>query len=73
VSLFIPSALGHKRGPGVHSRRTALILLLDPAVNGLYLLDGNFTDPFHWASDPEMAGKLWQLSEELVGEKFLAK
>jgi hypothetical protein len=39
--------------------------------NGSYLEDCTIFQPLQpWASDPEAAKRLWDLSEELVGEKF---
>ncbi|KAK4096127.1 NAD(P)-binding protein [Parathielavia hyrcaniae] len=52
---------------------TTLVAALDPALNdvkGLYLSDCQFAEPFPHASDAVSAGRLWKLSEELVGEKF---
>ncbi|OTB06413.1 hypothetical protein M426DRAFT_20867 [Hypoxylon sp. CI-4A] len=56
---------------------TTLRAALDPNLvkeEGVYLQDTNLTtDPKaikEWATDPELAEKLWKLSEELVGEKF---
>lgn len=50
---------------------------LDPGLvreEGVYMTDTILTtDPKYvreWATDPELAEKLWKLSEELVGEKF---
>lgn len=37
---------------------------------GVYLDDCQIRRPAKWAEDPEMAERLWRLSEELVGEKF---
>lgn len=42
-----------------------------PETRGLYMEDCNFATPPHeGASKPELAERLWHLSEELVGEKF---
>ncbi|KAF3062372.1 Short-chain dehydrogenase TIC 32, chloroplastic [Daldinia childiae] len=56
---------------------TTLRAALDPDLakeEGVYLQNTNLTtDPDvvkDWATDPELAEKLWKLSEELVGEKF---
>ncbi|KAI1458018.1 NAD(P)-binding protein [Annulohypoxylon moriforme] len=56
---------------------TTLRAALDPELverEGVYLQDCELnTDPKwikEWATDPELAEKLWALSEELVGEKF---
>ncbi|KAI1657897.1 NAD(P)-binding protein [Daldinia decipiens] len=56
---------------------TTLRAALDPDLvkeEGVYLQNTNLTtDPNEvkdWATDPELAEKLWKLSEELVGEKF---
>jgi hypothetical protein len=35
--------------------------------------DCQVSDTASWATDPAATEKLWTLSEELVGEKFLAK
>jgi NAD(P)-dependent dehydrogenase (short-subunit alcohol dehydrogenase family) len=37
---------------------------------GSYLADRTFATPSDYASDPELAQRLWTLSEELVGESF---
>lgn len=56
---------------------TTLRAALDPELvkqEGVYLQDCNLTTDTkwikEWATDPELAEKLWTLSEELVGEKF---
>ncbi|KAI8964370.1 NAD(P)-binding protein [Daldinia sp. FL1419] len=56
---------------------TTLRAALDPDLvkeEGVYLQDTNLTtdpnDVKEWATSPELAEKLWKLSEELVGEKF---
>lgn len=36
----------------------------------MYLDDCQMKRPSKWASDVEKAERLWNLSEELVGEKF---
>lgn len=37
---------------------------------GSYLADRTFTEPSEYANDPESAKRLWELSEQLVGEQF---
>jgi NAD(P)-dependent dehydrogenase (short-subunit alcohol dehydrogenase family) len=37
---------------------------------GSYLADRAFTEPSDYANDPELAKRLWVLSEQLVGEQF---
>ena len=37
---------------------------------GSYLADRAFTEPSDYANDPELAKRLWVLSERLVGEQF---
>ncbi|OTA59101.1 NAD(P)-binding protein [Hypoxylon sp. EC38] len=56
---------------------TTIRAALDPELlkeEGVYMHDANITtDPKwikEWATDPELAEKLWKLSEDLVGEKF---
>ncbi|KAI1092709.1 NAD(P)-binding protein [Rostrohypoxylon terebratum] len=56
---------------------TTLRAALDPDLvkqEGVYLQDCDLTTDTkwikEWATDPELAEKLWTLSEELVGEKF---
>ncbi|KAI1463111.1 NAD(P)-binding protein [Daldinia caldariorum] len=56
---------------------TTLRAALDPDLveeEGVFLQDTKLTtDPKavrDWATDPELAEKLWKLSEDLVGEKF---
>ncbi|KAI1386555.1 NAD(P)-binding protein [Hypoxylon trugodes] len=56
---------------------TTIRAALDPDLvkeEGIYMHDTVLvTDPKwikEWATDPELAEKLWKLSEELVGEKF---
>jgi hypothetical protein len=39
-------------------------------VKGLYLKDCQIEDPAPHASDPQLAERLWRLSEELVEQKF---
>lgn len=53
---------------------TTLVAALDPALNetnkGLYLVDCQMSDPYHWAKDEVAAERLWKLSKEIIGEKF---
>ncbi|KAI8957307.1 NAD(P)-binding protein [Daldinia sp. FL1419] len=52
---------------------TTLVAALDPALNargGLYLSDCQFFPCADFAKDPNIAQRLWSLSEDLVGEKF---
>ncbi|KAK6198322.1 AP-2 complex subunit sigma [Pestalotiopsis sp. IQ-011] len=56
---------------------TTLRAALDPGLveeEGVYLEDANITTDTRlvkeWATDAELAEKLWKLSEELVGQKF---
>ncbi|KAI0022616.1 hypothetical protein F4780DRAFT_733698 [Xylariomycetidae sp. FL0641] len=52
---------------------TSLVAALDPALKeprGLYLDNCQFCECADFAKDPEVAERLWHLSEELVGEKF---
>jgi hypothetical protein len=44
--------------------------LIVTAGNGVYLDDCQFKRPSKWASDPKKAERLWELSEDLVGQKF---
>lgn len=37
---------------------------------GSYLADRTFAEPSDYANDPELAKRLWELSEQLVGEQF---
>jgi NAD(P)-dependent dehydrogenase (short-subunit alcohol dehydrogenase family) len=37
---------------------------------GSYLADRTFAEPSDYANDPELAKRLWVLSEQLVGEQF---
>lgn len=47
--------------------------LLLTESNGLYLEDCQLVRPVRWASDPDKAERLWQLSEKLVaGSKSVA-
>lgn len=59
---------------------TTLVAALDPDLRpaskdgkGVYMEDCQISDTARWATNPAAAEKLWTLSEELVGEKFLAK
>jgi hypothetical protein len=38
--------------------------------NGVYLVECQFGTAANFAVDPEVAERLWELSEMLVGEKF---
>ncbi|KAI2776295.1 NAD(P)-binding protein [Daldinia loculata] len=52
---------------------TTLVAALDPALNtraGLYLSDCQFFPSADFAKDPNIAERLWHLSEDLIGEKF---
>ncbi|KAL7629812.1 hypothetical protein AAE478_001335 [Parahypoxylon ruwenzoriense] len=52
---------------------TTLVAALDPKLNeggGLYLADCQFFPTAEFAQDPEIAQRLWHLSEDLIGEKF---
>ncbi|RYP73965.1 hypothetical protein DL771_003276 [Monosporascus sp. 5C6A] len=52
---------------------TTLVAALDPelpARSPAYLANCQITEPFEYALDPENAEKLWELSEQLVGQKF---
>ncbi|KAI1813230.1 hypothetical protein GGS20DRAFT_577765 [Poronia punctata] len=53
---------------------TTLVAALDPALDecrGLYLADCQFVPCANHARDPDAARRLWALSEELIGEKFI--
>jgi len=57
---------------------TTLVAALDPKLppadkdgKGVYMEDCQITGTKSWATDPVAAEKLWNVSEELVGEKFL--
>ncbi|KAI1637837.1 hypothetical protein F4809DRAFT_602837 [Biscogniauxia mediterranea] len=53
---------------------TSLVAALDPALNetrGLYLADCQFFPCADYAMDPKIAERLWSLSEDLIGEKFV--
>ncbi|KAL4750119.1 hypothetical protein BDW72DRAFT_194241 [Aspergillus terricola var. indicus] len=52
---------------------TTIVAALSPDItgsSGSYLGDCQVEEVREYASDPELAKKLWLLSEELVGEKF---
>ncbi|KAK9455007.1 hypothetical protein V1511DRAFT_499155 [Dipodascopsis uninucleata] len=52
---------------------TTLVAGLDPAlckIEGLYLSDCQFSTAAEWASNDEFANELWNISEEIVGQKF---
>ncbi|KAF9630440.1 Short-chain dehydrogenase/reductase SDR [Lasiodiplodia theobromae] len=52
---------------------TIVVAAFDPALNepsGTFLSDCQYFEPPAYATDPEIAEKLWSLSEELVHEKF---
>ncbi|RYP46225.1 hypothetical protein DL768_007544 [Monosporascus sp. mg162] len=52
---------------------TTLVAALDPelpARSPAYLANCQITEPFEYALDPGNAEKLWELSEQLVGQKF---
>ncbi|KAI3319553.1 NAD(P)-binding protein [Xylariaceae sp. AK1471] len=54
---------------------TTLVAALDPSLDecqGLYLADCQFFPCADHAQDLDTAQRLWQLSEELTGEKFIA-
>ncbi|KAI1187561.1 NAD(P)-binding protein [Nemania serpens] len=53
---------------------TSLVAALDPSLDecrGLYLSDCQFFPCANHAKDPEVARRLWSLSEELIGERFV--
>jgi flagellum-specific peptidoglycan hydrolase FlgJ len=59
---------------------TSLVAALDPKLapaskdgDGVYLQDCHIAETARWATDPVAAEKLWSVSEELVGEKFISK
>jgi hypothetical protein len=39
-------------------------------IKGVYLKDCQIEEPAPFARSPELAEKLWHLSQELVGETF---
>ncbi|RYP05109.1 hypothetical protein DL764_004025 [Monosporascus ibericus] len=50
-----------------------LVAALDPelpAWSPAYLVNCQISEPFEYALDPENAEKIWELSEQLVGQKF---
>jgi NAD(P)-dependent dehydrogenase (short-subunit alcohol dehydrogenase family) len=52
---------------------TTIVAAFDPSIadrNGGYLDDCQLATPAPYASDPELARKLWELSEKILGEKF---
>ena len=50
---------------------TTLVAALDPEIDGgAYLKDCNVAEPKPWARETEDVLNLWELSENLVGEKF---
>ncbi|OMP87960.1 Short-chain dehydrogenase TIC 32, chloroplastic [Diplodia seriata] len=52
---------------------TVIVAAFDPALNepsGSFLSDCQFYEPPPYATDPEIADRLWSLSEDLVKEKF---
>ena len=56
---------------------TTLVAALDPGLpspttagENLFLDNCQLAEIVHWARDPELAEKLWRLSEELVGQTF---
>ncbi|KAI1276821.1 NAD(P)-binding protein [Xylaria sp. FL0933] len=53
---------------------TSLVAALDPSLDesrGLYLADCQFSTCADHAKDRDVAQQLWQLSEELVGSRFI--
>ncbi|KAI2464275.1 retinol dehydrogenase 13 [Annulohypoxylon bovei var. microspora] len=52
---------------------TTLVAALDPALDApadLYLADCQFFPSAGYTKDPDIAERLWHLSEDLIGEKF---
>ncbi|RYO84134.1 hypothetical protein DL762_005813 [Monosporascus cannonballus] len=52
---------------------TTLVAALDPelpARSPAYLANCQITEPFEYALEPDNAERLWELSEQLVGQKF---
>ncbi|KAL1649160.1 hypothetical protein SLS58_001734 [Diplodia intermedia] len=52
---------------------TVIVAAFDPALNepsGSFLSDCQFYEPPPYATDPDIADRLWSLSEDLVKEKF---
>ncbi|KAF3769909.1 NAD(P)-binding protein [Cryphonectria parasitica EP155] len=50
---------------------TTLVAAFDPELSGtqhVYLQDCQVARPARWADDPDMAERLWQLSEQMVNE-----
>lgn len=59
---------------------TTLVAALDPDLRpaskdgkGVFMDNCQIGDTASWATDPAVAERLWTVSEELVGEKFLVK
>ncbi|GAP90372.2 putative short chain dehydrogenase reductase family oxidoreductase [Rosellinia necatrix] len=53
---------------------TSLVAALDPSLDdcqGLYLADCQFCPCADHARDPGVARRLWELSEQLIGERFM--
>jgi hypothetical protein len=51
---------------------TTLVAALDPSIeseSGAYLWNGNVHDEQSWTAEEDQQ-KLWELSEQLTGEKF---
>jgi len=70
-------AIKMEESQGVKTREegssTTLVAALDLALpNGAYLSDCQLCSPSEEAKDIQKAQTLWDLSEELVGEKFPA-
>ena len=66
---------GYFMTPADKAAQTQLSLASDPALTrtaagGRYFVDGKATAPSKTASDPEVASKLWKVSEELTGVAF---
>ncbi|PMD37074.1 NAD(P)-binding protein [Hyaloscypha variabilis F] len=58
---------------GDQGAATAVVAAFDPKLNdvlGGYLADCQLAPAAEFATDPKIAERLWDLSEELVGEKF---
>lgn len=66
VAALDPALNG--RALHIHLLMIILICVLDRA--GLYMSDCQFFPCADYAKDPEIAARLWKLSEELIGEKF---
>ncbi|KAI0195514.1 hypothetical protein F4808DRAFT_328541 [Astrocystis sublimbata] len=55
---------------------TSLVAALDPSLDercGLYLADCQFFACAEHARDPQAAVRLWELSEQLIGDKFVVE